>query len=126
MRNHLSPEHKTFFKRLGARIRAFRQKFGVTQVQLAEVLDCSQQQIVAFEQGKTRLPVTALPPLARHFGVAVEDLLGMSGEPVQKRVAKPGPSSKLEQQLEQLTKLPRSKQRMVSEMLDGILLQANG
>jgi len=37
---------------------------------------------------------------------------------------KQGPKSKLERQFEQLRKLPAAKQKLISEMLDGIIKQS--
>jgi len=38
---------------------------------------------------------------------------------------KRGPAPKVQQQLEQLARLPKAKQRVVSEVLDSLLSQAN-
>ena len=57
---------------------------------------------------------------AETLAVSVEDLLGQEPQP-----AKRGPTPKLQEQLEQLSELPRSKQRFVSEMLDTVLQQAS-
>jgi transcriptional regulator with XRE-family HTH domain len=116
----MSPEEKTFFQKLGERIAALRNERGLTQVQLAEALGYSQQQVLSFEKGRRRVPVSALPELSKALGVAVEELLG-SGED---RPAKRGPTPKLQRQLEQLSQLPRSQQRFVSQMLDTVLQQA--
>ena len=116
----MSPDDKTFFETLGRRIAALRNERGLTQVQLAEVLGCSQQQVLSFEKGRRRVPVSALPDLSKALGVSVEELLGASEE----KPAKRGPAPKLQQQLEKLSQLPRSQQRFVSQMLDTVLQQA--
>jgi transcriptional regulator with XRE-family HTH domain len=116
----MSPEEKAFFQKLGERIAALRNARGLTQVQLADALGYSQQQVLSFEKGRRRVPVSALPELSRVLGVSVEELLG-AGE---SRPAKRGPTPKLQQQLEQLSQLPRSQQRFVSQMLDTVLQQA--
>ncbi len=38
---------------------------------------------------------------------------------------KRGPASKLELQIEALTRLPKSKQRVVEDMIEGVLAQAS-
>ena len=116
----MSPDEKTFFERLGQRIAALRNERGLTQVQLAEVLGYSQQQVLSFEKGRRRVPVSALPDLSRALGVSVEELLGAQDD----RPSKRGPAPKLQRQLEQLSQLPRSQQRFVSQMLDTVLQQA--
>lgn len=115
----MSPEEKDFFQKLGERIAALRNERGLTQVQLAEALGYSQQQVLSFEKGRRRVPVSALPELSKVLGVPVEELLGAEAQP-----AKRGPTPKLQRQLEQLSQLPRSQQRFVSQMLDTVLQQA--
>jgi len=111
---------KNFFKRLGERVAELRQDAEMTQAQLGEILGCSQQQVVSFEKARVRIPANLLPVLAQTFGVTLEDLLG-----VRLKTPKRGPVSKIEQQLRQLSELPRSKQRFVTEMLDTVLQQAS-
>jgi hypothetical protein len=52
--------------------------------------------------------------------VTVDELLG---EERGKQAGKRGPSSKLQQQIEQVCQLPRSKQKFVIEMIDTIIQQ---
>lgn len=116
----VTPEDKRFFKQLGARIAESRKENKLTQVQLAEVLGISQQTLAHYEVGRLRVPASMLPTLAQIFGVSVDDLLGV-GNGGTKR----GPAPKLQQQIEQLQRLPRTKQRFVMEMLDTVLQQAS-
>lgn len=115
----MDTEDKAFFVNLGKRITTLRTRIGLTQVQLAEALGYSQQQILSFEKGRRKVPVSALPELSRSLGVSIDQLLGLDD-----KASKRGPPSKLQHQIEQLSKLPRSKQRFVSEMLDAVLQQA--
>lgn len=71
--------------------------------------------------GKAETPVQvgSLPILTRVLGVSLEELMGEA-----KRPAKRGPASKLERQLERLAALPKSQQKVVSKMLEGVLQQA--
>lgn len=116
----MSPEeNRAFFKEFGQRIAALRKDAGLSQAQLAKLLGYSQQQIASFEIGRRRIPVSAIPVLVRALGVTFEELLGEQGKAPRR-----GPASKLEQQLERLSRLPRSKQKVVSEMLEGLLQSA--
>jgi transcriptional regulator with XRE-family HTH domain len=115
----MTTEEKSYFVELGQRIADLRKQRGMTQVQLAELLDCSQQRIVSLEKGRRRVPVTDLPMLSKALGITVEELIGLEAKP-----AKRGPTPKLQRQLEQLAELPRSQQRFVSQMLDTVLQQA--
>jgi len=88
-------------------------------VQLAETLDVSQQTINSYEVTRRRIPVSALPVLAGLFDVSVDERLGAGN----KKPAKPRPSSKLQQQLNRVMALPRSKQKFVIEMIDTVIQQ---
>src|SRR5438128_2548938 len=115
----MTKDEKTFFKQFGARIAALRKEQGLTQQQLGELLEISQQQVASFEIGRRRVPLSLLPPLAHALAVAVEDLIG-----TEPKRAKRGPAPKLQQQLEQLSRLPKAKQRFVSDVIDSVLAQA--
>ena len=116
----LSHKDPDFFVALGARISTLRKEAGMTQTQLAELLGCSQQHLVAYEKGRYRIPANLLLIVAEEFEVSLDELYG-----VPRKRSKPGPASKIEQQVEKLARLPRAKQRLVAEMLDGILAQAS-
>jgi transcriptional regulator with XRE-family HTH domain len=115
----MTQDEKLFFKQLGARIAALRKDQAMTQVQLAETMDVSQQTVASWEVGRRGVPVSNLPLLARTLGVSVETLIGEKTPP-----AKRGPTPKLQQQVERLSRLPQAKQRVVMEMLEGFLNQA--
>jgi transcriptional regulator with XRE-family HTH domain len=112
-------DEKQFFKDLGARIAELRKAQNITQVQLAETLGVSQQTVTAYEVGRRRMPVSALPVIARYLGTTVEELIGEKAPP-----AKRGPTPKLQQQIERLNTLPKAQQQVVIKMLDGVLGQA--
>lgn len=116
----ISKEERTFFVELGARIARLRKDQGITQVQLAELLDTAQQTITAYESGRRRVPVSALPAIASVLGVSVEALIGEQPKAAGKR----GPAPKLQQQMERITRLPKAQQRFVMQMLDTVLGQA--
>ena len=109
-------DHEDFFLKFGQRLALLRKERGLTQIQVADALGISQQQLLSFEKGRRRIPASLLPTLAALLDVSVDDLLGLTS-PKTKR----GPSSKLEIQLEMLKRLPRSKQRFVSQMLEAVL-----
>ena len=115
----MTQDEKAFFKALGGRIAALRKDSGITQVQLAAAMDVSQQTVAAWEVGRRGVPVSNLPTLARALGASVEALIGEKAP-----AAKRGPTPKLQQQVERLSRLPQAKQRVVMEMLEGFLNQA--
>lgn len=103
------------------RIAQLRREQAITQVQLAEILGVSQQTVNAYETAERRVPVSALPVLAKTLAVSLEELIG-TPEPVGAK--KRGPTPKLLQQIERIQRLPKAKQKLVMEMLEGVLGQA--
>jgi len=90
---------------------------------LATPFPCFSQQTMAhYEGGSLRIAVALLKPLAKALAVSFEELID---EPVPASKKKRGPSSKLQQQIEQIQQLPRTKQKFVMEMLDTVLQQAS-
>lgn len=106
-----------FFKQLGNKIARLRKEQQLTQVQLAQILGISQQYMQAFEAGRRKVPSSMLPVLADVFAVSVEEVIGI--EPVNGK--KRGPAPKLLRQIEQISQLPKSKQKFVSDMLDTVI-----
>ncbi len=116
----MTDDDQAFFKAVGARIASLRKEQGLTQAQLGDLLGISQQAMNSFEKGRRRVPLSALPALTKALGVSTETLLGQ-----RPASGKRGPAPKLQQQLERLSRLPRTKQRFVSEMLDTVLKQTS-
>lgn len=117
----MTHDEKLFFKQLGARIAALRKDQSLTQVQLAQALGLTQQMIASYEVGRRRVPVSLLPQVAATLAVSLEELIGKYAVMPAKR----GPAPKLQQQIERIQKLPKSRQRFVMEMLDTVLQQAD-
>ena len=118
----ISTEERDFFIELGERIASLRKAHGITQVQLAEALKVSQQTVQAYEVGRRRIPVSALPVVARLFAVSLEELFGEARRAAH---GKRGPMSQLERSIERIGELPKQKQRFVLQMLETVLAQAN-
>jgi transcriptional regulator with XRE-family HTH domain len=116
----ISSEERDFFIALGERISLLRKAHGITQVQLAQTLGVSQQTVQAYEVGRRRIQVAALPVVARTLSVSLEELFGQGQQAAR---AKRGPAPKWQQQIEAIAKLSRARQRFVSEMLDTVLAQ---
>ena len=117
----MTQDERLFFKQLGARIAALRKDQSLTQVQLAEALGLTQQMVASYEVGRRRVPVSLLPRIAETLAVSLEELIGKKDVQPAKR----GPAPKLQQQIERIQKLPKSRQRFVMEMLDTVLQQAD-
>lgn len=117
----ISSDERAFFIAFGERLAQQRKTQGLTQVQLAEALGVSQQAVTAYESGQRRVPISSLPLLAQVLGTTMEALIGASST---RSAGKRGPAPKLQQQLEQVSRLPKAQQKFVSQMLDTVLQQA--
>ena len=114
----MTKDDEVFFKQLGKRIAALRKEIDLTQVQLAEILDISQQHMAAIEAGRRKATASTIPLLAQLFGITTDELLGLEDKP-----SKRGPASTLQRQIEQIGLMPRAKQKFISEMLEALIKQ---
>lgn len=121
----MSPDEQPYFQALGQRIAKARTAADLTQVQLAEALGISQPQLAFYEVGKRRVPVSLLPGLAKALDISIEALIADDDAAnlaaTTPRRTRRGPVSRLEQQLDAIAKLPKARQKFVSEMLDNVL-----
>ena len=109
-------DQNTFAKEVGKRIAEYRKQQALSQAELGTLVDCSQQMIGDYETGRRRIPACNLASIADALGLSTADLLEGS-----ERKYKRGPSSKMERQIDQVRKLPKAKQRFVSELLENVL-----
>lgn len=119
----MNAKDESFFKALGVRIAQARKDQGLTQQQLADQLGIPQQTLANYEVARARLPASMLPVLAHLLTLSLDELIG---NPLPKRRGKRGPMSRLQQQIEAVEQLPKTKQQFVSQMLDTVLAQAHG
>lgn len=119
----ISSDERAFFVELGARVAELRKAQGITQIQMADALGVSQQTINSYEVGRRRIPVSALPLLARLLATSIDELL--LGEEGTTARGKRGPTPKLQQQMERVSMLPRAKQKFVMEMIETVIQQAS-
>lgn len=119
----ISADERAFFVELGARVAELRKTQGITQIQMADALGVSQQTVNSYEVGRRRIPVSALPLLARLLATSIDGLL--LDEEEKTSGGKRGPTSKLQQQMERVSMLPRAKQKFVMEMIETVIQQAS-
>jgi len=67
-------------RQIGETIRALRKNKGVTQEQLAEILEVSTPAVSKWENSQTYPDISLLPIIARYFQVSIDFLLGFSNE----------------------------------------------
>jgi len=115
----MTPDEQQFFKELGTRIAQLRKEAGLSQQAVADTLEIAQQTYANYEVARARPSVAMLPTLAQLFGVSVDELLGLHKNGAGKR----GPTPLLQKQIERLNRLPKAQQKVVMQMLDGVLSQ---
>lgn len=114
----MTEDDKNFYRQLGERVARLRKEQHLTQVQMAQILSISQQHVASYEAGRRKIPASILPVLSKLLEVPVEALLGMKSQKTKR-----GPIAALNRQVEQIRRLPRTKQKFVMEMLDTVIRQ---
>lgn len=117
----MTQDEKDYFKLLGSRVALLRKEQGLTQVQLAEALEISQQMVASYEVGRRRIPVSMLQALAKALSVEVDMLLG--DESAAQARAKRGPVPTLARHMERISALPRTQQKFVIQVIETVLAQ---
>ena len=118
----MTPDERIYFQALGSRIAAARHTADLTQVQLADGLGISQTQLASYEVGRRRVPVSAMPVVAQHLTVSLDELFDAPSQGAAKSApAKRGPLPQWQQQFQRIATLPRAKQQVVMQMLNGVL-----
>ena len=115
----MTSDDKAFFVALGQRVAILRKERNMTQQELADQLGIAQQTLAHYEGARLRVPASMLPTLAGLLAVEIDELIGYQA----KRANKRGPAPKLQKQLERVALLPRARQQVVMDMLDGVLAQ---
>jgi transcriptional regulator with XRE-family HTH domain len=106
----------------GERLAALRHARGWTQAELASRLGATVKMVTYYEREAENPTRKTIERIAKVFGVASVELMGQVNG--AKNGHKPGPPSRLQQLSERLAALPRSKQKVVVQMLEGFLQQA--
>lgn len=109
-----------YFQLFGKKLAELRKARGLTQAELAEQINVNQTAVGSYEIGRRRIPLSQIAPLAKALGVSLGELIELQ----ESSQNKPGPTPKLQRQIEQVSQLPRSKQKFVSDMLDTVLQTA--
>lgn len=114
----ISVESRDYFKRFGRRIAQCRRAQGLTQSELAGILDVSQQTVYAYEAGERRVSLSLLPTLAKTLGVSIAQLIdGTTAATLDKQ----HPSPVLLRQAELLQQLPKEHQRIMAWLINTLL-----
>lgn len=107
----------------GERLYRLREQHGLSQKQMAEKLNITQQSFAAWERRSTALKPEQMTALARILDCSIEDLIG--GEAKSRRGS--GPSGRVRRVFDAVSRLPRHQQNKVAEFVEAFVAQhANG
>lgn len=67
---------KEVYIEFGKKLKIFREKRGISQVDMAKTLQISQTAMYQYEKGDRRIPLNLLVKFAEFFGVTVDELIG--------------------------------------------------
>ena len=113
------PKHTVIsLKEIGQRMKLLRQDRGMTQVELATELEISQSNLSAIERGTRGLTVNQLVRIAKALRASTDEILFDSKAPE----AGARPSKKLMRRLRRVHELSQADQRILLQLLDGLLL----
>ena len=108
-------------QQLPRRVTERRKAAGLTQAAVAQRLGITEGRYGHYERGFRRFPVAILPKLAEALGCSEAQLIGTSEVQPKKR----GPTSRAEQLTKRLGRLPRAKQAMILDMIEGAIEKAS-
>jgi transcriptional regulator with XRE-family HTH domain len=113
---------KTPPTQLGQRIAAARERIGLSQVDLAQKLNVTQQTITAWERRSTVIKSDTLIRLASVLNVSVDELLGVAKSRPKPQVAR----GRLQKVFERAANLPRRQQQKIVELLEPYVREHSG
>jgi transcriptional regulator with XRE-family HTH domain len=102
----------------GQKLSKLRKLRGWTQPELAERVGVAVKTITYYEREATNPTAKTTERLAEVFGITPAELMKDVNQPSK---VKAGPPSRLENIFEKVSILPRSKQKLVADMLEGFL-----
>lgn len=105
----------------GQRLAALRRGKGLSQTQLADLLDTTRKMIDYYERRAGNPSLDFIQRAAEALDVSVAELLG--SQPKAAR-GKPGPTPQLQLRFEQIRRLPRKEQEFVIRFIDTVLEKA--
>lgn len=101
----------------GLRLAKARKEAGLTQTQFGRLVGLTQKMVDYYERRSPNPTTGFVQKAAQALHLTVDELLG--AHPPKR--GRPGPTSKLERQLQEIRKLPAAKQKFLSELLDSVL-----
>jgi transcriptional regulator with XRE-family HTH domain len=103
---------------IGSTIRKIREQKGITQQQLAALVNMHRSNYSKVESGERELSVTALAIVAKHFGMTLDELVHFKGKvPAEEKIA----DKTAIEQLRLINELDKDDKAMVFRLIDTII-----
>lgn len=102
----------------GSRLHALREAAGLSQQEVADQLGISQPSYALWERKTSAIRAEHVVKLAEVLGVKVEDLY--NGNP--KSARRGGPSGRAKRVFEEVSDLPRQKQKRILDVVEDLLI----
>jgi len=99
----------------GKKLAEIRKKQGLSQTELGKLMSVSRGMVAYYESSAKNPTIEVIEHAAEVLGVSVSSLVD------QHTPEKRGPKSKLEKLTDKLSELPKNKQKVVVDMLEGFL-----
>lgn len=106
---------------IGQRLARLRRERGITQAELAEMLEIAQPMISGYERDAIRLHGEVIVDLTRILGVSADEILGLE----QGTSATPVKNKRLLRKIHELDRLPRRDQEAVIRTINAFLSRAS-
>jgi transcriptional regulator with XRE-family HTH domain len=120
-------------KKIGQKIKEFRKRYGISQIELAERIGISFQQIQKYEKGATRISVMRLQQISEAFDVKITDFIEQREKNSKVSDAAPeyGAGRNLREDLQLLNKEEKTLLRLFRriknrKIREGVLKQLHG
>ncbi len=111
-------EDKQLYMSIGKTIRKIREQKGITQLQLAELVNMHRSNYSKVEAGERELSVTALAKVAKHFGMTLDELVNFKGKvPTEEKLE----DKTTMEQLKLINGLDEDDRAMVFRLIDTIV-----
>jgi len=105
----------------GQRLSSLRKKRGLTQYEFAGELGISRNLVVHYERACENPTMDFVVRAVKILDASADELLGLAEEAKKK----PGPPPRLARVAERIAKLPKAKQAMILDMVEGAIGQAS-
>ena len=108
---------------IGSRIARLRRDKGMTQTELAQLLEVSQPVVFDYENDAIKLSGETIAQLAQILSVSADEILGL--EKIAAAKAAPIRNRRLYRQLQNIEKLPKRDQEALLRTIDAFLTKAS-